>query len=103
LLVLERVPDYAAVDEAVGAVRALRGARVAAFANALLRKLAAESRRLDPTEAVVEGAPLWLKQRLEQAVGADEMRALLGAGALPTAALRVMEGRPLPEWLEAAE
>src|SRR6185295_3032 len=44
LLVLTRVPAFAAVDEAVSAVRALRGARVAGFANAVLRKVAATPR-----------------------------------------------------------
>ncbi|HVH46828.1 MAG TPA: transcription antitermination factor NusB, partial [Labilithrix sp.] len=42
LFVLSRVPSFAAVSEAVTAVRAVRGAQVAGFANAVLRKLAAE-------------------------------------------------------------
>jgi len=38
-LLLDRVPAHAAVDHAVGAVRRTSGARVAGFANAVLRKL----------------------------------------------------------------
>ena len=37
VLVLTRVPAFAAVDEAVNVVKALRGPRVAGFANAVLR------------------------------------------------------------------
>jgi len=102
-LVLERVPDYAAVDEAVGAIRLLRGARVAAFANAVLRKLATQAERLDPREAIVSSAPGWLKRELEQAVGADEMRALLGVDGLPPATLRLNPRVSLPDWLREAE
>ena len=39
VLLLDRVPAHAAVDHAVGAVRRTSGARVAGFANAVLRKL----------------------------------------------------------------
>ena len=43
VLVLSRVPAFAAVDEAVNVVKALRGPRVAGFVNAVLRK----SKQLD--------------------------------------------------------
>jgi 16S rRNA (cytosine967-C5)-methyltransferase len=39
LLLLDRVPPYAAVDDAVGAARASGGQKLAGFANAVLRKL----------------------------------------------------------------
>ncbi len=39
LLLLDRVPAYAAVDDAVGAARAVGGAKLAGFANAVLRKV----------------------------------------------------------------
>jgi len=39
LLLLDRVPPYAAVDDAVGAARAVGGAKLAGFANAVLRKI----------------------------------------------------------------
>ena len=40
LLFLDRVPQYAAVDDAVAATRAISGAKLAGFGNAVLRKLA---------------------------------------------------------------
>jgi 16S rRNA (cytosine967-C5)-methyltransferase len=43
LLQLDRVPRHAAVNEGVGLVRRLRGAKVAGFANAVLRRVDAES------------------------------------------------------------
>src|SRR5258707_11405838 len=41
ILFLDRVPPYAAVDDAVGAAREVGGAKLAGFANAVLRKVAA--------------------------------------------------------------
>lgn len=68
LLVLERVPAHFAVDLAVGALRRERGARVAGFANAVLRRLAAAP-RLDERAAVLESAPPWLRERLVVVAG----------------------------------
>ena len=42
MLLLDRVPPFAAVNEAVTLVRELRGAKVGGFANAVLRRLARE-------------------------------------------------------------
>ena len=44
LLFLDRVPAYAAVDDAVGAARAAGGAKLAGFANAVLRKVGSGAR-----------------------------------------------------------
>lgn len=41
LLLLDRIPAYAAVDDAVNAARDVGGAKLAGFANAVLRKLVA--------------------------------------------------------------
>ena len=43
LFFLSRVPAFAAVSACVDAVRAISGAKVAAFANAVLRKVATEA------------------------------------------------------------
>ncbi|HEY3357037.1 MAG TPA: transcription antitermination factor NusB, partial [Polyangia bacterium] len=40
MVCLDRIPAHAAVDDAVGAVKRARGARLAGFANAVLRRLA---------------------------------------------------------------
>ncbi len=62
-----RVPAHAAVDDAVEAVKHARGAKLAGFANALLRKLARDGEPPPPDEtdlvahlSVVESAPAWL-------------------------------------------
>jgi 16S rRNA (cytosine967-C5)-methyltransferase len=101
MLVLERIPPYAAVDAAVDAVRRTRGPRLAGFANALLRKLAASGERVALAAAVRESAPSWLTARLEAAVGKDETTLLLGVETAPLA-VRLARGVSPPEWIAAA-
>ena len=105
LLALDRVPGFAAVDEAVEAVRAQRGKRVAGFVNAVLRKIAAEPR---PADVLFERSlPDWLAAELRDAVGVEETRALLGfeSGGVATereVSVRVVESADWPEWLRSA-
>jgi 16S rRNA (cytosine967-C5)-methyltransferase len=104
MLVLTRIPPFAAVDAAVGAVRSARGAKLAGFANAVLRKLATATEPFVVERALVESAPPWLFQRLREVVGDAEALALLGAGAADGArggAVRLV-GDP-PDWLASAE
>ncbi len=103
ILLLERVPPYAAVDAAVEAVRRTRGPRLGGFANAVLRKLAASGEKLSLTAAVRESAPPWLLERFEVLAGPDETHMLLGAGEPPPLALRLSAGAAPPPWNEAAE
>jgi 16S rRNA (cytosine967-C5)-methyltransferase len=84
---LERVPSFAAVNEAVELVTRLRGSRVGGFCNAVLRRYAAEP-RLVLAEALLQSAPTWLAQALQQAVGEAETLRLLGAPAAVGAALQ---------------
>jgi 16S rRNA (cytosine967-C5)-methyltransferase len=103
LLLLDRVPAHAAVDAAVTGIRGVRGAKVAGFANALLRKVSAEE-KLVAEDAIWASAPNWLRAALSKAVGEDEARALLGASQSEVrTAVRVSAGRPLPEWLATLE
>jgi 16S rRNA (cytosine967-C5)-methyltransferase len=103
ILLLDRIPAWAAVDEAIGELKRARGPRVAGFGNAVLRKLAAEA-KLEPGAAVRASAPDWLVAKLDAAVGAREAEALLGAGVpLGRSWARVVEGASPPAWLEAAE
>jgi 16S rRNA (cytosine967-C5)-methyltransferase len=108
VLVLERVPSHAAVDAAVGAVKRSRNARLAGFVNAVLRKLSASGDKLDRAQAIIEGAPAWLVERLEASVGRDEALALFGAGptdaspAQTTLRLRSADPELLPEWIGEA-
>jgi 16S rRNA (cytosine967-C5)-methyltransferase len=103
ILLLDRVPAYAAVDGAVSAIKAVRGERVAGFANAALRRLAQEGERLAREAAVIESAPAWLSRKLVDSLGQEEANAVLGAtrGTEVTSSVRIRRGAPLPKWLES--
>ena len=95
LQILElRIPPHAAVDGVVSALRQLRGAKLAGFANGLLRKLAQEGAPPAPAKpvstrlSVLTGAPLWVVDAAIARVGVAEAGALLEA-----------EGKPAPVWL----
>lgn len=101
-LVLTRVPAFAAVSEAVTAVRALRGAQVAGFVNAVLRKVAG-SPRPSPEElasASVATVEPSLRAAIERSIGAEGTRALL-AGDAPDAGLRIEDPAARATYLEA--
>jgi len=102
-LFFTRVPAFAAVGEAVEAVRAERGARMAAFANAVLRRVATRAESADDRtreEAVVASAPAWLREALERALTAEGARAFLRSGMKPPAvALRVERADERDAWL----
>jgi 16S rRNA (cytosine967-C5)-methyltransferase len=97
LLLLERVPAFAAVDAAVTGVKRERGPRVAGFANAVLRKLARTGEKLTAAQALRESLPGWLWQSLCASVGEEEALALICADAYT--GLRPRLGRELPDWL----
>jgi 16S rRNA (cytosine967-C5)-methyltransferase len=103
ILVLDRVPAFAAVDAAVGAIRQARSPRLAGFANAILRRLAASGERLDREEAAWQSLPVWLGERLEARLGADEARALIDRSAVDAMALRLVGESSPPPWLDQAE
>jgi 16S rRNA (cytosine967-C5)-methyltransferase len=101
LLLLDRVPAWAAVDEAVESLRLIRGPKVAGFGNAILRKLSGE--RLDQATAIRESTPRWLFTALERAVGTSEAEALLGVDiAVGDVWVRPV-GAAAPAWLRDAE
>lgn len=104
ILLLDRIPHFAAVDAAVSAVRAQRGPRVAGFANAVLRKLASSGEHLSIEQALRESVPSWLFERLCATVGEAEALAVVGAVEGSTSvAIRLSEGRQVPEWLADAK
>jgi 16S rRNA (cytosine967-C5)-methyltransferase len=76
LLHLGRVPSHAVVNDTVELVRTKRGARVAGFANALLRKLSAEGARR-PVHSAQLGVPPWLHHALLASLGEERTRRLL--------------------------
>jgi len=89
-----RTPAHAAVDETVDALRRLRGAKLAGFANAVLRRLAKDGAPPAPSSppslrlSVQTGAPRWVVDAAIARLGEAEAGALLEA-----------EGRPAPLWL----
>lgn len=91
ILLLDRVPDYAAVDDAVRAVRAVAGPRVAGFANGLLRRLAREGEPPLPDRAaglrshleVACSLPAALLDELARAVPESELEAAATALTAP--------------------
>ncbi len=102
-LLFTRVPAFAAVNEAVGAIRAARGQKLAAFANAVLRKVAAQAALLgdaDRAQALFDSTPEWLRAGLERSLGVDAARALLAVGVeSPAVALRCEREGERDAWL----
>ena len=76
LLHLERVPPHAVVNDTVDLIRAKRGKRLAGFANAILRKLAAE-RPASPKPPTSLAVPAWLNEALVTSIGPEHAEQLL--------------------------
>lgn len=95
LVVLDRVPAFAAVSSSVELAQATSkgGGR---FANAVLRKLAAEVEQVgktDAKDAALLGAPRWLLRALDRALGPSGGKDHVGAGPVPPpVCLRVRRG-----------
>lgn len=103
VLFLDRVPASAAVNAAVNQVRKKRGAKVAGFANALLRNLVRSGLRASKADAVLASVPAWISERIESTLGEAELRALVGATeAPPPFVARLTGAHELPpNWSEA--
>jgi 16S rRNA (cytosine967-C5)-methyltransferase len=87
LLFLDRVPGYAAVDDAVRAARGVAGPRLAGFCNAVLRKLAAAGEPALPDDlreriAIEHSLPGWIADELA-AAAPDRLDELAAAFARP--------------------
>lgn len=86
LLFLDRVPGYAAVDDAVTAAREVGGAKVAGFCNAVLRKVTTQREPALPTEprarlAIEFSLPDWIVDELEAALAERPALALADVAA----------------------
>jgi 16S rRNA (cytosine967-C5)-methyltransferase len=91
IVFLTRVPAFAAVDEAVREIRALRGAKLAGFLNALLRRLVREFKPGETPQRVRANAlPKWLKKGLDASLAPSEVDALLGS-EVPAQSLCVVD------------
>jgi 16S rRNA (cytosine967-C5)-methyltransferase len=82
LLHLERVPSHAVVNDTVELVRTKRGRRLAGFANAVLRKVAAD-RPEAPQPPSSVAVPSWLGDALRSSIGAEHCADLLRVGREP--------------------
>ena len=82
LLHLERVPSHAVVNDTVELVRMKRGKRVAGFANAVLRKVAADRPEVPQPPSSV-AVPPWLRDALQSSIGAEHTEDLLRVGGEP--------------------
>lgn len=85
ILFMDRIPDSAAVNEAVRMVKSRKRQRAAGFINAVLRKLSREKEQL-PAIPVENGAaylslryshPQWLVERLLELLGREETEEFL--------------------------
>lgn len=95
-MLLMRVPAHAAVDDAVQALRP-RGAKLAGFANAVLRKVASQGEpALPPTGEhrvwAEHSLPEWIGRELQVALGGDAVEVEAAAAAMATQA---------PLWIRA--
>ncbi|MFC1834673.1 16S rRNA (cytosine(967)-C(5))-methyltransferase RsmB [Thermodesulfobacteriota bacterium] len=84
LLLLDRIPDHAAVDQSVAEARARFGKKTAGFVNALLRRVVRDGRKLDPRPGTDARSlsdyfshPLWLVKSWLRQLGPDECRRVL--------------------------
>src|SRR5262245_13787112 len=101
LLFLDRVPSYAAVDDAVRAARAAGGPKLAGFCNAVLRKLATSGEPALPAAGrerieVEHSLPRWIADELAAAdagAGSRDAAAPLGAPGGETVASAGAPGR----------
>jgi 16S rRNA (cytosine967-C5)-methyltransferase len=90
-LLFLRTPDYAAVDDAVGAARAIAGDKVSGFTNAVLRKLATAKEPALPTDdsaasyAIRYSMPVWLVEAILAVANCEprELAPTLHAFTLP--------------------
>lgn len=99
LFFLDRVPDHAAVDAAVRGIKAREGQKVAGFANAVLRKLAAGDRAITRVEAARQTLPRWLRRGLREQLGEAGLDATLGGGETPPISLCLAADEDPQTWL----
>ena len=112
VLYMDRVPDSAAVNEAVEQVKARGMGRAAPFVNGLLRNLCRSHREIafpDPAEdpvrslAAVHACPEWLAARWLERFGLEEAGALMAAqNRIPPLDIRVNRLKGTPDALRQA-
>jgi 16S rRNA (cytosine967-C5)-methyltransferase len=107
ILFLDRIPDHAAVNEAVEFVKKLQGQKPADFTNAILRNIIRSKTAIrypDPEEDLVGyftaylSHPSWMVKRYIQRFGRDDTEKLLNANnEKPYLTLRINALKATPE------
>lgn len=97
VLFLDRVPAYAAVDDAVAAARGFGGQKLAGFANAVLRKLTSSKEPPLPTDPMARieieySMPRWILDELA-ASGAPNVADIAAAFAQPPSTIARVNAR----------
>jgi 16S rRNA (cytosine967-C5)-methyltransferase len=103
ILFLERVPGFAAVSEGVRSIGAVRGKRVGAFANAVLRRLSEEpavDKRAALEAAQRDSVAPWLRDALVRTLGEAGAAAFILSSGAPPVGLRVRLGADRPAWVD---
>lgn len=105
LLVLDRIPAFAAVSEAVELVRRARGEGMGRFANAVLRRLSDEVSRGGKTgldQAVLASVHPWLIDRIAASLGSpDAAKGYVTAGPWPPpSCIRVRSADDRRRWID---
>ncbi|MFT7622692.1 MAG: 16S rRNA (cytosine967-C5)-methyltransferase [Myxococcota bacterium] len=98
LLLLDRVPDRAAVHTAVSLAKKMRGPQVSSFVNGVLRAIARDTSEPD-TLAERWAHPQWMIDRFREEVGEEALEARLRANMTPPPQdlrLHPTEEGPLP-------
>ncbi len=102
---LDRIPVFAAVNEAVASITSTGDPRTASFANAILRRLAASLEtdgRPALVDAISSSAPGWLRGALRRSLGRKDAEAYLSAGPVPPPiGLSLRHNEDREEWIEA--
>lgn len=108
ILFLDRIPDHAAVDDAVGEVRRIGGPKLAGFANGVLRKLGREGEPELPSDNSLEAIctrhsmPLWIAELLLQRVDLESLEeCAAGMQSVPSLCVRINRRRISREALAA--
>lgn len=104
---LDRIPPFAAVNEAVAGITSTGDTRTASFVNAILRKLTAAIEadgRPSLTDAMAASAPGWLRGALRRSLGRKDTEAYLAAGPVPPPiGLSLRSNADRAEWMETLQ
>lgn len=99
LAFLERIPDHAAVSEAVAAIKSGPDRPMSGFANAVLRKIAKEKTTLTAGDAAAQAVPRWLARELESSLGREGAKAFVAELEAPPLCVWLRKGESREAWL----